>query len=368
MVRTRDYATKEEALEAWNTWAGRPGSVSRESFNRLNESVERDYPIQDGKLVMPDAEHAFGDIVIDSNGGYEHPWPRIYFSDYSNSKDGLYMEDDMFVVYKLRARWRLVERDHIALRELIKQLLIKNDKNNNLLNEQLNRWNDTLAGSGFPLFRENDLRGMDLSGLSIVPQGSDRVWLRHVDLSYTESHLLQMQNVNMYGAQCVGMRGTKLDLQSATAHGVVFRCSFIPNARFAGADLGYCNFSYALLSHAVFDGANCHGADFTSTNLWKASFDSYIDLYSEKRVFTDLSCVKWNADTSFAEVLFNDFLTEQNKALADHILEIRCQKTFSKQLASAIEMKPGIFGFSLDLSKIFGGLKAAWKAIKKKIQ
>jgi hypothetical protein len=33
---------------------------------------------------MPDGEHAFGDLTIVEDGGYEHPWPRIYLADYAN--------------------------------------------------------------------------------------------------------------------------------------------------------------------------------------------------------------------------------------------------------------------------------------------
>ena len=204
MVQTRKYTTKNQAAEAWNTWAGGNRAIPRDSFNSLNESIERDYPVQDGKLVMPDGEHAFGDIVIDPDGGYEHPWPKISLADYANSEQGFYGENDMFMVYKLRARWRLVEEDHKSLREHVRQLLSRNDRDNALLNDQLDKWNEKLADSGFPTFAKNDLRGMDLSGLIIAPQGQAHIWLRQVDLSYTESHLLQLVNANMYGARCVG--------------------------------------------------------------------------------------------------------------------------------------------------------------------
>lgn len=368
MVQTRGYANKEEATEAWNTWAGGNRTISRNAFNRLNESVERDYPIKDGKLAMPDGEHAFGDVVIDPEGGYEHPWPRIRLADYANSEQGLYGADDMFMVYKLRARWRLIEHDHKLLREHICELLSMNDRDNNPLNEQLEKWNGTLADSGFPTFEKNDLRGIDLSGLSIAPQGQPHVWLRQVDLSYSECHLLQLQSVNMYGARCIGMHATQIDLRYATAHGTVFRCCYMPDAQFAGADIGDCDFRNALLSHSVFDGSNCHGTDFSSANLWKASFDSHVDQRTGKRVFTDLSDVEWDEDTRFSEVLFNNFLPEQNKALYDFICTLRSPTTVKDHLVSSVEMKPGIFGFSLDLAKVFSGCRAALKQIGRKTQ
>jgi uncharacterized protein YjbI with pentapeptide repeats len=368
MVRTRGYDTKEEAAEAWNTWAGGKRAVSQDAFNQLNEDVKRDYPIKQGKLVLPDGEHAFGDLAVDPDGGYKHPWPKIYLSDYANSEAGLYGEDDMFMVYKLRARWRLIERDHKKLRKKVAETLESNDKDNLALNAQLKAWNTILSGSGFPLFEENDLRGMDLSGLTITPQAEGRVWLRGVNLSYSESHLLHLVNANLYGAKCSGIKAVQVDFSYATAHGVCFGGSYMPDGRFIGADLGFCDFRHALLSHCVFDGANCHAADFSSALLWKASFDNYTDSQSDKRIFSDLSKVVWNDETRFAEVVFNDFLTEQNKALADHIHDQRTLKTAKQELASSIEMKPGAFGFSVDLSRVLGALKAAWRKRKKNTQ
>ena len=366
MVQMREYATKQEAAEAWNTWAGGRRAICQDAFNRLNEAVERDYPIKEGKLVLPDGEHAFGDLTVVADGGYQHPWPKIYLSDYRHSEAGLYGEDDMFMVYKLRARWRLVERDHTILRKQIAELLSRNDRDNRILNAQVKSWNTILSDSGFPLLEENDLRGMDLSGLTITPKDEGRVWLRGVNLSYSESHLLRLVNANLYGAKCVGMKGTQVDFSHATAHGVSFRGSYIPDSRFVGADLGFCEFKNALISHCLFDGANCHGADFSSAILWKSSFDIFTDPQSSKRFFSNLSKVVWDDETRFAEVVFNDFLPEQNKALAEHIRELRTQKTIKQELTSSIEMKPGAFGFSLDLSRVLGALKTAWRKRRRK--
>lgn len=167
MVRTRGYKSKDEAAEAWNTWAGRTRIISQDAFNSINDAIERDYPIEDGKLVLPDGEQAFGDLIISEDGGYEHPWPKIYLADYGNAEAGLYGDDDMFLVYKLRARWRLIEQNHLKLRQQLVNLLASNDKDNIALNKQLTGWNVLLDGSGFPVFSDNDLRGIDLSALTI---------------------------------------------------------------------------------------------------------------------------------------------------------------------------------------------------------
>ena len=78
MVKTRRYKSKDEAAEAWNTWAGRSCVISQGAFNSINDAIERDYPIENGKLVLPEGEHAFGDLIISEDGGYEYPWPKIY--------------------------------------------------------------------------------------------------------------------------------------------------------------------------------------------------------------------------------------------------------------------------------------------------
>ena len=59
MVRTRAYKSKDEAAEAWNTWAGRSRVISQKDFNSINDAIERDYPIEGGKLVLPDCKNAF---------------------------------------------------------------------------------------------------------------------------------------------------------------------------------------------------------------------------------------------------------------------------------------------------------------------
>lgn len=271
MPRTKGYKTQKEAAEAWNTWAGMVREITQDEYNQLNDSISRDYPIENGKLMMPDGDHAFGDLVIANPGGYESPWPRIYLSDYARSEEGLYI-DDMFAIYKLRARWRLIEKDHPLLKRKLKQLLCENDKDNKRLNEQLSEWNKILADSGFPEFQINDLRGVDLSGLALAPVVEKSVNLRKIDFSYSECHLLSIQDGNLYGAKCVGLKGVQIAFTQCTCHGVDLSYSYIPQANFSGTDIGFGILSNSIISISSFAGANCHGVDFSSSLLRKASF------------------------------------------------------------------------------------------------
>lgn len=360
MVKTRGYRTKEEATEAWNTWAGGNRAVSQDDFNRLNEAIERDSPIEHGKLVLPDGENAFGNLTIADEGGYEHPWPKIYITDYANAESGLYGDDDMFLVYKLRARWRLVENDHVKLRRQLLELLSVNDRENAILNKQLQKWNELLKNSGFPEFKSNDLRGVDLSGLTISKLDGSRVWLRGVDFSYSECHLLRLVDANLYGATFVGVKATQMDISYSTAHGVSFQASYLSDGKFVGTDLGFCNFNNALLSHCVFDGANCHRCDFSSALLLKASFDHLVTSQSGKRIYSNLSEAISDENTRFSEVFFNEFLNEQNPGLTRYIQEKRDLKSVKEELTSSVEIKPGAFGFAVDLSRVFKTLKRMW--------
>jgi len=365
MVRTRGYATKDEATEAWNTWAGSTVSIDRAAFNNLNEAVDRDYPIEHGRGVLPDGKHAFGDLEIVPDAGYEHPWPRIYLADFSNCEAGLYGDDSMRTIYKLRARWRLVERDHRELRRQVAELLMQNDRENKLLNAQTSQWNSILAGSGFPLFEENDIRGVDVSGLVIVPGKREHVWLRGVDLSYAEAHLLQIPGANLYGAKCVGIKAVQADLSRVVACGTSFRGAYMLEGRFSGADVGFCDFRGALLSHCDFGGACCNGADFSSATLYRASFDSYTDPQSGHRTFSDLSGVTWDDDTRFAEMVFSDVLPDQNRRLAEHVRNLRAQGSVKQELVSSVEVKPGAFGVAVDLVRLAHTLRRLWGRARK---
>jgi len=356
-IRTRSYRTKEDACEAWNTWAGGRQDVPREDFLALHESLPRDYPIQDGKLLMPDGEHAFGDLVIAEVGGYESPWPRIYFSDYPRSEAGEYGPDDMFLVYKLRARWRRVNRNHQALRRQLVELLERNDRHNILLNRQLADWNETLAASGFPRFEKNDLRGVDLSGLHIVAREKSPLFLRHADLRYAELLFLELPCANLYGARLSGTKAVSAKFEGANLGHCDIRAADLMKASFAGADLGFADFTGAFCALARFDGANCYAADFSGTSLRRCSFKDLVQP-SGCVLHADLSDVRWNRETQWDEVATEDLLREQNRALGKLLDARRDGITPGKEALAAVKAEPGIFGFSVDLRRVGAAIRS----------
>ncbi len=363
MVRTRAYSSKEEAAEAWNTWAGTIKYITQDQYNRLNDSIQRDYPIENGKLKLPDGENAFGDIIVEANGEFESPWPRIYLSDYAHSEHGLYGGDTMFDVYLYRARWRMIEKDHPRLKRILLDIFQNNDRENLVLNKQLRKWNKVLKGTGFPAFEEDDLRGVDISGLTIGNNHSP-VYLRKVDLSYSECHLTTICG-NLYNAKFIGAKGCQIDLRNCTCHGVAFQGAYFPQGLFTNADCGYCNFDSALLSHCCFNGANCASSNFSNALLWRTSFLSFTDMEKNTTTFSDLTNIIWNSDTGFRETVFNQFLAQQNPKLFRHIEETTKATGFSEEVISSVELKPGIFGVSIDLKKFLGAIISKIKQIRK---
>jgi uncharacterized protein YjbI with pentapeptide repeats len=359
MPRTKSFKTKEEAVEAWNTWAGGTREITQSEYNELNDSIPRDYPIENDHLVLPDGEHAFGDLEITELGNYESPWPRIYFGDYGNAEAGVYGANDIFSVYKLRSRWRLVNKDHTKLKAELVELIGENDRDNTLLNGRRKEWNIKLRDSGFPLFDHNDLRGVDLSGQTVKPLNGKMTFLRRVDLSFAECHLLHLRDANLYEAKLTGVKGVQFDLSRSLCHGVSFAASYLPGTKFVRSDLGFAKFTWALVSLSNFNGANCHAADFSSSMLRRSTFEYAIDQSSDAhtKIYADLKDVKWDSKTAFEEVAFNEFLSEQNKPLYDFVTFLKSGRTATGDLLDSISTKPGAFGFSVDLRKLGSSIR-----------
>lgn len=354
MVRTRSYETLTEAIEAWSTWAGSTRPASREEYNQLNDGLERDYPIEEGKVRLPEGEEAFGDLVIADPGGYESPWPRIYLSDYSHVAAGLYGGDSMKHVYKLRARWRLIDKNHPRLKARIVEMIALNDRESVRLNHTLQEWNRILEGSDFPLFGHNDLRGVDLSGQSISGATRGPVYLRRANLRYAECHLLRIENANLYRADLTGVKGVQMDISQATAHGIRLRVAYLSQSCFVAADLGSADCRHVFAPLANFDGANCSRADFSGAFLRRASFGvcAGSDHAGSGRLYSDLSAARWDDRTVLSEVRTNELLQEQNRQLHDRILSVREGRSLARDVLSSLEVKPGLFGVSIDIRRL----------------
>ena len=80
-----------------------------------------------------------------------------------------------------------------------------------------------------------------------------------------------------------------------------------------------------------------------------------------RTTYADLSEVKWDAYTRYDEVLFNEFLREQNKELYAHIEAIKAGGSIGKDVLSTVQAKPGLFGFSVDLRALGSTLQRWFK-------
>lgn len=114
--------------------------------------------------------------------------------------------------------------------------------------------------------------------------------------------------------------------------------------------------NHSILAMGVFDGANCHGIDFSSSLLRKASFGT-VKAKNNTSKCADLIAAKWDNQTRFEQVVFNNFLREQNKELYEHIETLRTGRSAGSDIFDSIETKPGVLGFSVDLKKLGAGLK-----------
>ena len=67
-------------------------------------------------------------MVFTTRGGYRSQWPSVTYADFSNSEVGVYGGDNIVFVYSLRARWRLINKDHANLKRELAQIIAANDK------------------------------------------------------------------------------------------------------------------------------------------------------------------------------------------------------------------------------------------------
>ena len=355
MVSTKRFSSRSDAVEAWNTWAALPRLIRRDDFRAANDDMDRDFPFENGRFVLPPGEEAFGDLTIDESAGYIIPWPRIYLRHYALCDLGVFGDDSMFTIYKLRARWRYLHTSHRALKDSIERLLSENDRDNEALNEQLEQWNDRIADTCLPRFEPGDLRGIDLSGLFIAPT-RDRVYLRRVDLSYSDCHALRIEHAYLYQAKARGLHANQLDLQDCTCQGTDFAGSYLPEGQFVRSDLSSCSFVHCLLTGSRWDGANCSECDFSDSMLWKGSFGLSEVSDGEKtiRLVCNLTDARWNKRTDFREIAIHEDLKVQNHRLFRTVMDCRSAPRGSlvSELSDSIEVKPGVLGISVDVGRI----------------
>jgi len=357
---TRVFNTEDEAIEAWNTWRGRYQEVDPDIFCQSN-------PCNAGALVVDSKgdyvplphEDVIGGAVMLSNGAFIVPWPRLAPAQAKAAKQVLQVSDRIGYVASLCARWCALFPSVVEYRERLAAVLRANDRENKLLNLQLQKWNEYLGRHGFTPFEHNDMRGVNLSGFRLQGATYAGIWLRNVDLSFSELSLTQLQGANLYGARLQGLSSAYASFGFAVCSGADFSHGCLSNAHFDGADLSNANLSDCLCHRASFDGAMLIDVALTGSQCTEISLQplAYTHHGVEKRRHAVLHGVQY-ARADFRGTNTENVDWTKNPAMKaeierqNDVFRKDKKRSLWNRIVDATELKPGWLGFSLDLKKV----------------
>ncbi len=353
----RGYKTLEAAIEAWNTWPGRYHDVTPQEFRKANSGRHCAGLLENGCLRIPEASKITGHIQMYTDGSFETPWPFLSGRLANSDLDLLGLS--LTEILALRARWCALFPSVGAYRAELSTLLRDNDRNNSAINRQLRKWNKYLGTHGFPTFEENDLRGVNLGGLELSGKPHEGIWLRHINLSFSECSVVQLIGVNLYGANLRFVHAYQANLQGSICATADLTYSDFAATKFDAADLHATNLAHANLFRAQFTGAKLSEANLSASNCTDCDFRS-LSITSglaktDRR--TDLTSVRWDTSTRFNGALIDAPTWRGSAELLEFILSCNQdqgpQLGFWKRLMKAIQLRPGWFGISVDLRQLF---------------
>ena len=348
--------SKEDAIEAWNTWAGRYKDIDPENFCSINPCNYCAKIIdEEGKYCPPSSVlEMVGHSQMHLNGAVIVPWPKLdkLQSEYANSYFAI---SGIEKVFALRSRWCALFRDVLDYREKIVLLLKNNDRENDLLNYTLHKWNETLNARGFHPFEDNDLRGINIAGLRLNGKDYDGIFLRKIDFSFSEMTATDLTGANLYGTKFHGASGFSTKFNFCICESSDFSNSTFPRSKFNGSILSFANFDSSGFSDSVFNGSELEGASFKSARVRNSSFcnlDQVTDgIKNTKKI--NINKIEFNDGSDFSDSLFDKTALEKNKNLNNFISTNRHDKKLFSRIFESLEIKPGAFGFRIDLKKIF---------------
>lgn len=360
MKKPHGFLTKEEAIEAWNTWRGRYLEIDPETFCKNNPCNSCGLVVTDeGKYTPLPIEEMVGGSELLPDGSFTVPWPRLTPGQKKAGEKIYERQDFLEFIFSLSARWCALFPSVVEYRKTIIELLRKNDRDNEILNTQLEKWNKYLNENGFTPFGVNDLRGINLSGLRIEGGPYQGAWLRNVDLSFAELSLAQLRGVNLYGARLAAVSAVHTNFSFSVCSSADFSNSFVSNGHFEGADISNANFTESLCHLCCFDGAILYATDFTSAQCTQISLQplTYTFQGVEKKRATNISNLKYDG-TNFEGVKTVDIDWSENLPLKETIesqnigTPEKVKGNIWNRFVESTELKPGWFGFSVDLKKL----------------
>jgi len=350
------YKTKEEAIEAWNTWKGRYVAPTPELFRDSNPCNLCATIMEGDKYNQPAEDQLVGSTQMLPNGAFTSPWPLLSPKQEKSVNTEEFSEFSIQEAFALRARWCALFPSVIEYREEVSTLLRQNDRENNHLNQQLQAWNKRLEELGLPAFGNNDLRGINLGGFELAGNAFDGIWLRNVDLRFSELSLTQLDGAILYNANLGASIAIHASFMNAILCQANFCQSFLSQSRFELSDLNSANFNYSICYQAQFDGAilksvSVHGAMLRNTSFKAVEVE---DKGVRKLKASDLTGLSWDDKTEF-----NDSDLLESGALLDKQLSKYLMSdgendiNWLSRLYSSIQLKPGMFGVGIDIKEMF---------------
>lgn len=366
MSTSEGFSTIPEAIEAWNTWRGRYIEIDPETFCKANPCNACGLVVKDGDYSPLSVEDMVGTARMLPNGAFTVPWPRLSRHQATLAKKLYPNCGSVEFVFALRARWCALFPSVIEYRASLTELFKSNDHDNKILNEQLRKWNEYLSMHGFATFDENDLRGVNLSGLTLNGPDYSGITLRNIDLSFSECSVAQLNGANLYGASFIGSNGILLNLAHAICASADFSHGFFSKAKFKGTDLAFSRFKESLCYETKFDGAILRNAFFDDAKCMEASFDILVEEHNGSKIRrkTEIEKLSYNEGSDFTGVNTENVDWIKNPDLLNFIINQNKSymqtegKSWWNRLLEATELKPGWLGLSIDIKKFFEKRKA----------
>ena len=329
---SESFNTPEEAIEAWDAWLSRYKRPDRSLFLENNTCNScGSFVVKDGKFNMCSDKDMFAVSQMFKDGTFSIGWPLmpIFWKN-------LFKDPELKHIIRLSSRWCALFENVLDFREQISQLIINNDRKNDLLNEKLNKWNLYLKNNGFESFQTNDLRGICLAGLDLSGKPYEGINLAHVDMSFSELSVASMSGAYMYGAKLDYAHAFFADMSFSIMHHLkldygmfsnsLLCCSSLFNSSLTNTSFFSCNLDGIQLQQV-----NINGSDFTD-----ATFDTYLDINNGEKKRTKIEKV-----------------TGDNETRADFNFTNEQKNSILSKFWNAIDIKPGCGGISFDIKGFF---------------
>ncbi|WP_319560346.1 pentapeptide repeat-containing protein [Marispirochaeta sp.] len=343
--------SEEDAIEAWNTWKGRykdPDLSEMLLANPCNEC--KDFIDSAGNYKLPNEQDMFKSIQMNRNGTMMISWPLLP-PRYKRLKEDGIIHESLADLLGLRTRWCALFSNIEDYKKSIEKLLRENDHENILLNRVLLKWNKILDKRGFRTFYKNDLRGINLCGLDLSGNDYNGINLRHADLSYSDLTFAQLNGSNLYDARMDFCDAYGVSLSNCISHTMEINHSILTNSKLINTDFSQAKLFDCTLYRSILDGSDFTKASLKKINLNECSLSEYNDKKTGKSKPLIMRTINLE-NCSFKDILIRNNYSLIDKSIKRSIIEQNDHNTNLQELWSAIDLKPGIFGISLDVKKI----------------